>query len=73
MPFTGCDGLLDTLKAWVNQNLLAATVITPAMRSTALELVLKAIQTNTQPPECTLMKPSSYPTIEELNRIQPKP
>ena len=68
LPFTGCDGLPDTGKAWVNQRLLAATVVTPAMTGTALELIVKATQTKTQPPECTLMAPSSYPSLGELER-----
>jgi ribose transport system substrate-binding protein len=68
MPFTGCDGLPDTGKAWVNQGLLAATVVTPAMTGTALELIVKAKQTKTQPPECTLIAPSSYPSLEDLQR-----
>ncbi|HEX4486316.1 MAG TPA: substrate-binding domain-containing protein [Terriglobales bacterium] len=68
MPFTGCDGLPDTGKAWVNQKLLAATVVAPALTPTALELVVKATQTKTQPPECTLITPSSYPSLEELSR-----
>jgi ribose transport system substrate-binding protein len=68
MPFTGCDGLPDTGKAWVNQKLLTATVVTPAMTGTALELIVKAMQTRIQPPECTLIAPSSYPSLEELER-----
>ena len=70
LPFTGCDGSPDTGKVWVQQKLLAATVVTPAMAGIALDLLVKAIQTRTQPPECTLIPPISYPSIEDLSRAR---
>ncbi len=70
IPFIGCDGMPKTGQAWVRNGLLAATVIVPANSGQALELLVKAVQTGTLPPERTLTVPRSYPPVESLNATQ---
>ena len=50
IPFTGVDGVPSTGKVWVQQRLLAATVIQPVMAGVALELVAQAVDAGTQMP-----------------------
>lgn len=70
LPFIGCDGMPKTGQAWVRNGLLAATVIVPANSGHALELLVKAVQTGTLPPERTLTVPLSYPAVEKMNATQ---
>jgi ribose transport system substrate-binding protein len=66
LPFTGVDGVPATGQLWVQQRLLAATVVAPALTGVALELLAKSLGTGTPFPERTLLKPVSYPPIGEL-------
>jgi len=66
LPYTGVDGVPSTGKVWVQQRLLAATVIQPVMAGVALELVAKAVAAGTQVPENTILSPESYPALKEL-------
>ncbi|MGO9862644.1 MAG: substrate-binding domain-containing protein [Terriglobales bacterium] len=66
LPFTGVDGVPETGQEWVRRGVLAATVITPPTTGLALEMMVKAIRSGVQPPEQTVVKPSSYPALEEL-------
>ncbi len=68
MPFTGCDGVPKTGQEWVRRGLLAATVVIPPTMGLALEILQSAIQSKSQPPERTISRPTSYPSVEELNR-----
>jgi ribose transport system substrate-binding protein len=65
-PFTGCDGVTKTGQEWVRRGLLTATVITPPTAGIALELLAKAVQMGTKPPQRTLSAPQSFPKIGEL-------
>jgi ribose transport system substrate-binding protein len=68
IPFTGVDGVPTTGRLWVQQRLLAATVVTPALTGTALEMLASAMASGKQIAERTLATPSSYPPVEELRR-----
>jgi ribose transport system substrate-binding protein len=70
LPFTGCDGMPKTGQAWVRNGVLAGTVIVPANAGLALEMLTKAIQGGTMPPERTFTEVRSYPTIEEMAAAQ---
>jgi ribose transport system substrate-binding protein len=70
LPFTGCDGMPKTGQAWVRNGLLAGTVIVPANAGLALEMLAKAIQGGTMPPERTFTEARSYPSIEEMAAAQ---
>lgn len=66
MPFIGVDGVPRTGQAWVRAKTLTATVIAPPLAGTALEMLVKSLQTGTSPGECTLLQPKSYPDLESL-------
>jgi ribose transport system substrate-binding protein len=66
LPFLGVDGLPRTGQAWVRQGILAATIITPALTSPSLDLLVAAIQGRVRPPEHTLVAPVSFPAPTEL-------
>lgn len=66
LPFTGCDGIPKTGQAWVKNGLLAATVVVPANAGLAIEMLHKATQTATLPPERTFTDVRSLPSLEEL-------
>jgi ABC-type sugar transport system substrate-binding protein len=71
LPFTGCDGLAATGKAWVQQKFLAATVAVPPNTGQAIELLTKALQNSSMPPRCLLSVPVSYPEIAALRLLRP--
>jgi hypothetical protein len=56
----------STGQAWVQQQLLAATIITPLLAGLAIELLAKAMQSGQPIPEHTLVQPTSYPPIDQL-------
>src|SRR5688572_2783118 len=68
IPYTGVDGVPTTGQAWVQQQFLAATIITPPLAGLAIELVAKALGGQSIP-EHTLVPPSSYPPVDQLRPI----
>jgi ABC-type sugar transport system substrate-binding protein len=66
LPFLGVDGVPKTGQAWVRSSILAATVVCPPLAGTAMELLTRALQTGTIPPETTLINPHSFPEIGSL-------
>ncbi len=66
LPYTGVDGLPKGGQNWVREGLLAATVVVPTNTGLAIEMLVKALQSDISPPERTLTAPSSYPSIEIL-------
>ena len=68
LPFMGCDGLPATGKKWVDQGLLAATVVIPANTGLALEMLVKA-RHGEPPPERTFTRINSYPSLESLAKV----
>jgi ABC-type sugar transport system substrate-binding protein len=71
-PIIGCDGVLRSGQTWVRQARLAATVVCPPLLGDALELLTTALRTGAQPPERTLVAPSSLPTLKELQGTRAK-
>jgi ribose transport system substrate-binding protein len=67
LPFLGVDGVPKTGQAWVRSGMLTATVIAPANAGTALEMLVRALQTGSVPPETTLITPHSYPDLATLS------
>ncbi len=65
-PFTGCDGVTKTGQEWVRRGFLTATIITAPAAGNTLEMLVKASDTHSLPPERTLIPPRSFPGIEEL-------
>lgn len=66
LPFTGVDGLPNEGKAWVDQGILAATVVSLTTTQVALQLLVRAIRTGEQPPLRTIIDLASYPPLEKL-------
>lgn len=66
LPFLGCDGMPKTGQAWVRRALLAATVFSPPNAGDAMELMMKAIVTGSQPPERTFTPATSIPSLDAL-------
>src|SRR6266536_2344784 len=69
LPFTGIDGLPAEGQAWVDQNLLTATVVSGTTTGHAIEMTVKALSSGTQPPLRTLIELKSYPTLERLTVV----
>jgi ribose transport system substrate-binding protein len=68
VPFTGVDGLENTGQAWVSRGLLTATVVLPPNTVPALEMLVKALRGEGQPPILTLVTPASFPELKKLGR-----
>ena len=66
LPYIGVDCCPGAGQDWVRRGLLAASVIHPATAGIALEMMIHAIRSKSQPPECTVVAPTSFPTIEKL-------
>jgi ribose transport system substrate-binding protein len=70
LPFTGCDGVPRSGQEWVRQGRLSATVISPPIVGDALQLLATAMNAGSQPPERTLIAPSSYPALKEIQKLR---
>ena len=68
IPFLGCDGLPKTGQEFVRRGMLAATVFIPPNAGNGMELMMKAIETGTQPPDRTFTPSKSIPEIEALQQ-----
>ncbi len=66
LPFTGCDGQPATGRKWVREGLLAATIYVPPLAGQAIEILAKAVQEGTQPPEQAVTVSFSIPPLETL-------
>ncbi len=69
VPYTGVDGVPATGLAWVQKQLLAATIITPPLAGLAIELLAKALLNGQSIPERTLVQPTSYPPVDQLRPV----
>lgn len=70
LPITGCDGVPKTGQTWVRQGRLTATVLSPPLLGDAMQLLVTARNTGAQPPELTVVAPSSFPALSELKKIR---
>jgi len=68
LPITGCDGVPRAGQSWVRQARLAATIYCPPLIGDALQLLATSRMGGKQPEERTLVTPSSFPALSELNR-----
>jgi ABC-type sugar transport system substrate-binding protein len=69
IPYTGIDGVPATGQAWVQKQLLAATIIVPPLAGLAIELLAKATLSGQPMPEHTMVPPTSYPPIDQLRPV----
>jgi ribose transport system substrate-binding protein len=70
LPFIGCDGVPRAGQEWVRQKRLAATVVAPPIVGEAMQLLAQSLRGGSQPPERTLVAPTSFPAVRELQRFQ---
>ena len=68
LPFIGCDGVPRSGQEWVRQKRLAATVVSPPLLGEAMRLLATALKSGAQPPENTLLAPSSFPAVKDLQK-----
>jgi len=66
LPYIGCDCCPGAGKEWIRRGLLTASIINPPTAGLALELMVKALQTKSQPPDRTAVDPESFPAVEKL-------
>ena len=66
LPFTGCDGQPAAGQIWVAKGWLAATIYIPPLAGKAIEILAKAIQERTRPPEHTVTASFSIPPLDVL-------
>ena len=65
VPFIGI-GISSQVKPLVDGHVLAAAVVTSVTMDLALTLLARAIESQTQPPERSIVAVSSYPELEKL-------
>jgi len=70
LPITGCDGVPKSGQEWVRQGRLAATVVSPPLVGDAMHLLASALKAGSQPPERTVVAPSSFPSLKELQKTR---
>jgi ribose transport system substrate-binding protein len=70
LPFIGCDGVPRAGQEWVRQKRLAATVISPPIVGEAMQLLAQSLRGGSQPPERTLVAPTSFPAVKDLQKAQ---
>ena len=66
LPYIGCDCCPGAGREWVRKGLLTASITNPSTAGLALEIMVQAIRTNTQPAERTMVEPASHPSVETL-------
>jgi ABC-type sugar transport system substrate-binding protein len=75
LPFIGI-GIPSHTQPLVDRRTLTAAVFTSLTMQLALEMLVRAMETQIQPPEHTLVELSSYPSLEKLaeyNKVLEKP
>jgi ABC-type sugar transport system substrate-binding protein len=64
--FTGCDAAGEVGQDRVRKGILAASIVLPPTAGLAIESFVQAFQTGLQPPEQTVLKPASFPPVDQL-------
>lgn len=71
VPHAG-TGILRQIKPLVDKRVLCAAAVISPTADTALEILVNALRSGTQPPEHTFVPSASYPSLEELAARQIK-
>jgi ribose transport system substrate-binding protein len=66
LPYIGCDCCPGAGEEWLRKGLLTASIVYPPTSGAAIELMLKALGTKSQPTVRTVLPPVSCPPIEKL-------
>lgn len=67
LVFTGCDAAGEVGQDRVRKGTLSASIVLPPSAGLAVETFVSAFQTGVQPPEQTVLKPTSFPVLEQLS------
>jgi len=67
LPLTGCDGVPRAGQDWVRQKRITATVMAPPLVGEAMQILVAAMNSGSQPPERTVISPTSYPAVKDLD------
>jgi len=59
-------GISSQVRPLIDSHILAAGVITSVTMELALKILVRALETKTQPPECSIVEASSCPDLEKL-------
>jgi ABC-type sugar transport system substrate-binding protein len=65
MPFLGI-GIASQVRPLVDGHILAAAVITSVTMELAIRMLVRALETQVQPPERSIVETSSYPELDKL-------
>ena len=66
IPLLGCDGLPKTGQTWVQNGILTATIITPAIAGHGMDMLVHALKSQAPQPDLTAVAPTSFPALESL-------
>lgn len=66
LPYIGCDACPGSGQRWVQEGRLTASVVLPRSAGCTLEMMAKGLETSEQPPERTVLSPTSFPPIEKF-------
>ncbi len=66
LVFTGCDAAGEIGQDRVRKGILAASIVLPPSAGLAVETFVSAFQSAMQPPEQTVLKPTSFPPVDQL-------
>jgi ribose transport system substrate-binding protein len=66
LPLTGCDGVPRAGQEWVRQKRMTATVIAPPLIGQAIQILIATTKSGSEPPERTVISPTSFPAVEDL-------
>jgi ABC-type sugar transport system substrate-binding protein len=64
--FTGCDAAGEIGQDRVRKGILAASIVLPPTAGLAVETFVSAFESGMQPPEQTVLKPTSFPPVDQL-------
>jgi ribose transport system substrate-binding protein len=67
IPYIGCDCCPGAGETWVRKGLLTASIVNPPTAGIAVEMMARAIEGGSQPPERTVVEPVSHPALETLS------
>ena len=68
LPISGCDGVPKAGQTWVRQGRLTATIFSPPLVGDAMQLLADSVRNGSQPADKTLVAPSSFPALNELQK-----
>jgi ribose transport system substrate-binding protein len=69
LPFIGM-GISSQVKPLVDGRILTAAVVTSLTMTRILEMLVHALETKIQPPDCTFVEAASYPPLEKLSALR---